>query len=425
MQVGGFAGTGNVSIQNNQCIGKDLKVPTNSTYMTYGITFAGLKGGLISGNYLQGCGQGCLNGYFSRWVAVTGNYLLESGNGGNAAMYLQSNSDSVFKDNIVKTAYPDGSQNPHSLAIQEVESTGLVNTNGTTVNALSGFPITASIKGQGITINAVNYTITAVTPGSNFTINTTAGIQTNVAIKTRYSNNKYIHNDVDAVNLAAGSASVVTPIGGAGAVGGSGGGLDAAGVRAVNLTGLGTGSAAPIAAADTLLEAAAKTKFQLANPNPNFYKGNGEEVIAYDGGSNRYIVGSAAIRTDFYSSGSLMLFRLAGGVNAFLSPADYRLPANYGFNFADTAGNATANPDVGLARESAGILKITNDTTGWAAKFCFNALGTVCDFAGTGAPESVVTAAVGSTYRRTDGGAGTSFYVKETGANTNTGWAAK
>lgn len=58
-----------------------------------------------------------------------------------------------------------------------------------------------------------------------------------------------------------------------------------------------------------------------------------------------------------------------------------------------------------------------------ALKHCYSGT-TVCDFAGSGSPESVVTASVGSTYRRTDGGAGTSFYVKESGSG-NTGWVAK
>ena len=43
---------------------------------------------------------------------------------------------------------------------------------------------------------------------------------------------------------------------------------------------------------------------------------------------------------------------------------------------------------------------------------------------GTGTPEGVLTAHIGSTYGRTDGGAGTSFYVKESGTG-NTGWVAK
>ena len=55
---------------------------------------------------------------------------------------------------------------------------------------------------------------------------------------------------------------------------------------------------------------------------------------------------------------------------------------------------------------------------------CYNISKTICDFAGTGSPESVVTASVGSTFRRTDGGAGTSFYVKESGSGAS-GWVGK
>lgn len=44
---------------------------------------------------------------------------------------------------------------------------------------------------------------------------------------------------------------------------------------------------------------------------------------------------------------------------------------------------------------------------------------------GTGTPEGSVTGNVGDLYTRTDGGAGTTLYVKESGASTNTGWVAK
>lgn len=44
--------------------------------------------------------------------------------------------------------------------------------------------------------------------------------------------------------------------------------------------------------------------------------------------------------------------------------------------------------------------------------------------AGTGSPETVVTAPVGSLFLRTNGGAATTLYVKESGAG-NTGWIAK
>jgi len=45
------------------------------------------------------------------------------------------------------------------------------------------------------------------------------------------------------------------------------------------------------------------------------------------------------------------------------------------------------------------------------------------DLFGTGTPEGSITAAIGSTYRRADGGASTSFYIKESGTG-NTGWRA-
>lgn len=50
--------------------------------------------------------------------------------------------------------------------------------------------------------------------------------------------------------------------------------------------------------------------------------------------------------------------------------------------------------------------------------------GTPIWTSGAGTPEGVVTAPVGSLFTRTDGGAGTTLYVKQSGTG-NTGWAAK
>lgn len=50
--------------------------------------------------------------------------------------------------------------------------------------------------------------------------------------------------------------------------------------------------------------------------------------------------------------------------------------------------------------------------------------GTAVWKSGAGTPEGVVTAAVGSLFTRTNGGAGTTLYVKESGTG-NTGWVAK
>lgn len=44
---------------------------------------------------------------------------------------------------------------------------------------------------------------------------------------------------------------------------------------------------------------------------------------------------------------------------------------------------------------------------------------------GSGNPNGAVTASPPALWLRTDGGAGATLYVKETGSNTNTGWVAK
>lgn len=67
---------------------------------------------------------------------------------------------------------------------------------------------------------------------------------------------------------------------------------------------------------------------------------------------------------------------------------------------------------------------IRRDGTSGALQFLVSSDGSVADFTGTGTPEGVVTAGVGSTFRRTNGSAGTLYYLKETGTG-NTGWVAK
>jgi hypothetical protein len=51
-------------------------------------------------------------------------------------------------------------------------------------------------------------------------------------------------------------------------------------------------------------------------------------------------------------------------------------------------------------------------------------LGSVKILSGANTPEGAVTAPVGSLFLRTNGGSGTTFYVKESGTG-NTGWVAK
>lgn len=90
-------------------------------------------------------------------------------------------------------------------------------------------------------------------------------------------------------------------------------------------------------------------------------------------------------------------------------------------NWVDTDSATSGTPDIGLARSAAGVLKLTNGSTGYGRLRLAAAVDLI---SGAGTPEGAVTAGVGSLFLRTDGGAGTTLYVKESGTG-NTGWVAK
>ena len=52
-------------------------------------------------------------------------------------------------------------------------------------------------------------------------------------------------------------------------------------------------------------------------------------------------------------------------------------------------------------------------------------IGSVKICSGSGSPNTVVSAPLGSLYLNTSGGSGTTLYVKESGGTGNTGWVAK
>lgn len=98
-----------------------------------------------------------------------------------------------------------------------------------------------------------------------------------------------------------------------------------------------------------------------------------------------------------------------------------------GFHFG--TATATGSP---FQFASNGTFKVTNEiqptndirilTAGKG--LVFNGDNSIVWRCGTGTPEGAVTAPVGSLFTRTDGGAGTTLYVKESGSG-NTGWVAK
>jgi len=123
-------------------------------------------------------------------------------------------------------------------------------------------------------------------------------------------------------------------------------------------------------------------------------------------------------------SGSYLYETTAG--NYYLINDKLRMSNNMQLQWFPGAANS-GSADVTLSRNAAGILQVGTTAA--------NALGTIAAAkhqvatsvfwsSGTGSPEGVLTANIGSLYSRTDGGAGTSFYVKESGTG-NTGWVSK
>lgn len=98
---------------------------------------------------------------------------------------------------------------------------------------------------------------------------------------------------------------------------------------------------------------------------------------------------------------------------------DLKYPATYG-GF-EVRGTSTANPYLQLVAGASNAAKLY--------KTSFVMDGTIAAktsvwTSGAGSPEGVVTGVVGCLYTRTDGGAGSTLYVKESGTG-NTGWVAK
>lgn len=98
--------------------------------------------------------------------------------------------------------------------------------------------------------------------------------------------------------------------------------------------------------------------------------------------------------------------------------------AGYQYLFSSTANPGNSSHDTGMDRLAAGVIRATNGTSG-SGSFAVGTAAAPCKIsAGSGSPESAVTGNVCDIYLRTDGGASTTLYVKQSGSG-NTGWVAK
>jgi hypothetical protein len=169
--------------------------------------------------------------------------------------------------------------------------------------------------------------------------------------------------------------------------------------------------------------------FRTAPSIPIFQANNTGTAAAFSVGTNNRINAAIIANGDFavFNPGNdtslypMASLRVTGGLPRLEMGAGVAAPTTYitWSNDFRVQGHWNPNADVTYNLGSAS-LRYTNV---YASNFRPGA-GTATWTSGTGTPEGAVTAAVGSMFTRTDGGASTTLYVKESGAG-NTGWVAK
>lgn len=144
------------------------------------------------------------------------------------------------------------------------------------------------------------------------------------------------------------------------------------------------------------------------------------------GGSSQFVVDKSGLATannltsvQNVEAGGAFQFRFLNR-SIIVSPSNgvLRLANAAGTDFSRLQFGLTTNLAPSLKRNSASLEVRLADDSG------FTSFQSLYQRFGSGTPEGVVTAPIGAFYSRTDGGAGTSFYVKESGVG-NTGWVAK
>lgn len=130
--------------------------------------------------------------------------------------------------------------------------------------------------------------------------------------------------------------------------------------------------------------------------------------------------GTDAVFTDYVGSApALRFFKTTGTTGQYyetrFGPNASNLPAIFGANATGSFNSTTVREIISF---------VANGGTRAQIVFSLNGTAGSTITSGSGSPEGVLSAPVGSLYSRTDGGAGTSFYVKESGTG-NTGWVAK
>lgn len=172
---------------------------------------------------------------------------------------------------------------------------------------------------------------------------------------------------------------------------------------------------------------------------PDPLTGDWRVIATYGGGA---ISGSGSANRLAIWSGTSAQTSVSGleydaGSAALLSPGRF-YGANTSASFPTFA--FTSDPETGFYLTTAGVMGFASSAANGGAggnvfllkgdritlndnRISWDTSETVHDLIGSGSPEGVVTASIGSVYRRTNGSTATTLYVKESGTG-NTGWVA-
>jgi hypothetical protein len=142
---------------------------------------------------------------------------------------------------------------------------------------------------------------------------------------------------------------------------------------------------------------------------------------SYNGGSNSTKVG--IISSPDNASSNVSAFGYHSGRYQSGTTTPLTSAANSVYIGASTKGTQSSTNEnvLGYGAEGKGSNTATIGNSSVTVLYLAGAVGW---FQGTGSPEGVVTAPVGSFYSNKSGGAGTTFYVKESGTG-NVGWIGK
>lgn len=164
-----------------------------------------------------------------------------------------------------------------------------------------------------------------------------------------------------------------------------------------------------------------------ASAHSNFIQTSNDGASRVDANGTNTILAAGSGPTQVYNFDKVdfSTFRINNGVDIGQLQASHT--GTRAFAFTTTGSSSAFTTTFAKGAASAHSLVVNGSVTAETQLYANNPTATTAApsiNAGAGSPEGVVTARIGSIYQRSDGGAGTSLYVKESGTG-NTGWVAK